>query len=79
MNKIKIVWKSNSPDKKQGYLRVSERLTDLGKTKIVSLKLPPLHKRHWDDKNQRVKHTHPDYLFYNNEIEKYVNKYNKIN
>ena len=75
MNKIKIVWKSNSPDKKQGYLRVSERLTDLGKTKIVSLKLPPLHKRHWDDKNQRVKHTHPDYLFYNNEIEKYVNKY----
>ena len=29
MSKIKIIWKSNSPDKKQGYLRVSERLTDL--------------------------------------------------
>lgn len=75
MNKIKIVWKSNNSEKKYGYLRISERLTDIGKTKIVSLKLPPLHKRHWDDKNQRVKHTHPDYLFYNNEIEKYVNKY----
>jgi len=78
MNKIKIVWKSNNSEKKYGYLRISERLTDIGKTKIISLKLPPLHKRHWDDKNQRVKHTHPDYLFYNNEIEKYVNKYKII-
>jgi len=75
MNKIKIIWKSNNSDKKIGYLRISERLSDLGKTKIISLKLPPIHKRHWDEKNQRVKHTHPDYLFYNNEIENYVNKY----
>ena len=67
MNKIKIVWKSNNSVKKYGYLRISERLTDLGKTKIVSLKLPPLHKRHWDEKNQRVKHTLSDYLFYNND------------
>ena len=78
MNKIKIVWKSNNSEKKYGYLRISERLTDLGKTKIVSLKLPPLHKRHWDDKNQRVKHTHPEYQFYNNEIEKYIYKYSLI-
>jgi integrase len=75
MSKIKIIWKSNSPDKKQGYLRVSERLTDLGKTKITSLKLPPIHKRHWDDTKQRVRHTHPEYLFYNEKIEKYFNKY----
>ena len=75
MNKIKIIWKSNNSDKKIGYLRISERLSDLGKTKIISLKLPPIHKRHWDEKNQRVKHTLSDYLFYNNEIENYVNKY----
>ena len=75
MSNIKIIWKSNSPDKKQGYLRVSERLTDLGKTKITSLKLPPIHKRHWDETKQRVKHTHPEYLFYNDEIEKYINKF----
>jgi integrase len=75
MNKIKIVWKSNSPDKKQGYLRVSERLTDLGKTKITSLKLSPINKRHWDETKQRVKHTHPEYQFYNDEIEKYINKF----
>ena len=78
MSKIKIVWKSNGSDKKQGYLRISERLTDLGKTKITSLKLPPIHKRHWDETKQRVKHTHPDYLFYNDEIEKYINKYSII-
>lgn len=78
MNKIKIIWKSNSPDKKEGYLRVSERLTDLGKTKITSLKLPPIHRRHWDDIKQRVKHTHPEYEFYNDEIEKYINKYSVI-
>lgn len=78
MNKIKIVWKSNSPDKKQGYLRVSERLTDIGKTKITSLKLPPIHKRHWDETKQRVKHTLPDYQFYNDEIEKYINKYSIV-
>lgn len=78
MNKIKIVWKSNSPDKKQGYLRVSERLTDVGKTKITSLKLPPIHKRHWDETKQRVKHTLPEYQFYNSEIEKYINKYSIV-
>ena len=78
MSKIKIVWKSNNPEKKYGYLRISERLSDEGKTKITSLKLPPIHKRHWDNVKQRVKHTHQEYITYNNQIEEYINKYNVV-
>ena len=39
MNKIKIVWKSNNSEKKYGYLRISERLTDLatGNIKYINM------------------------------------------
>ncbi len=78
MNKIKIIWKSNSKDKKYGYIRLSERLTEEKKTKITSLRLPPIHERHFDKKNQKVKKTHPNFIQYNNVIEETLKKYQKV-
>lgn len=77
MNRIRIIWKSNNTEKKVGYLRLSERLTEEGRTRVVSLRLPPIHQRHFDVKKQRVKKTHSEYTFYNNKIEETIKKYEK--
>lgn len=69
MNKVRIIWKSNQKDKKYGYLRLSERLSESKKTKITSLGLPPIHERHFDKKKQRVKNTFSDYEKFNIVIE----------
>lgn len=79
MNKVKIIWKSNNPNKKYGYIRISIRLKSEKKTKVNSLKLPPIHKRHFDTKRQRVKSSHPDYEMYNSVIENTLNKYKRFN
>ena len=55
MKGIRIVWKSHSPNSKKGYLRISIRNSEIGKTKIVSIKLPPISERHFDKIKQRVK------------------------
>lgn len=78
MNKVRIIWKSNDPKKKVGYLRLSERLTEEKKTKITSLRLPPIHERHFDKKNQKVKKSHPNHTKFNNVIEDTLKKYQKV-
>lgn len=75
MNKIRIIWKTNQKDKKYGYLRLSERLSESKKTKVISLGLPPIHERHFDKKKQRVKNTLPDFEKFNYVIEETLSKY----
>lgn len=75
MKGIRIIWKSHNSNSKIGYLRISIRKTDLGKTKILSLNLPPISERHFDKKKQRVKSSFKDYIFYNEEIERILKEY----
>jgi integrase len=75
MKGIRIVWKSHSTDSKKGYLRISIRNSEIGKTKIVSLKLPPISERHFDKIKQRVKSSFKDYETYNFEIEKILKEF----
>lgn len=75
MKGIKIIWKSPNPSSKIGYLRLSIRDSQLKKTKIISLNLPPISERYFDNKNQRVKTNYKDSEFYNNEIDRILNEY----
>ena len=42
MKGINIIWKSPDPSSKLGYLRLSIRDSQLKKTKVISLNLPPI-------------------------------------
>lgn len=75
MKGIRIIWKSHSSNSKKGYLRLSIRKSEIGKTKVISLNLPPILENHFDKKNQRVKSSFKDYERYNLEIEKILKEY----
>lgn len=75
MKGIRIIWKSHNSTSIKGYLRISIRNSDLGKTKIISLNLPPISERHFDKSKQRVKSSFKDYISYNEEIERVLNDY----
>ena len=75
MKGIRIIWKSHNSTSIKGYLRISIRNSDLGKTKIISLNLPPITERHFDKSKQRVKSSFKDYISYNEEIERVLNDY----
>jgi integrase len=75
MKGIRIVWKSHISNSKKGYLRISVRNSEINKTKIISLKLPPISERHFDKIKQRVKSSFKDYETYNNEIENILKEY----
>lgn len=75
MKGIRIIWKSHSSTSKKGYLRLSVRNSEIGKTKIISLNLPPISENHFDKKKQRVKSSFKYYEIYNFEIEKTLKEY----
>jgi integrase len=75
MKGIRIIWKSHSSTSKKGYLRLSVRKSEIGKTKIISLNLPPISENHFDKKNQRVKSSHKNHEEYNMVIEKTLKQY----
>jgi hypothetical protein len=75
MKGIRIIWKSHSSEIKKGYLRLSIRDSELGKTKIVSLNLPPISERHFDKVKQKVKSSFKDFEKYNSVIEKVIKEY----
>jgi integrase len=75
MKGIRIIWKSHNSTSKKGYLRISIRNSDLGKTKIISLNLPPISERHFDKSKQRVKSSFKEYNSYNEEIERILKEY----
>jgi len=75
MKGVRIIWKSHSSEITKGYLRLSVRDSELGKTKVVSLNLPPISERHFDKVKQRVKSSFKDYEKYNHLIEKVLKEY----
>jgi len=75
MKGIRIIWKSHNSLSKKGYLRISVRDSELKKTKVISLNLPPISENYFDKKNQLVKKSYKDCEIYNNEIERILNKF----
>jgi len=75
MKGIRIIWKSHNSTSKKGYLRISIRNSDLGKTKVISLNLPPISERHFDKTKQRVKSSFKEHNTYNEEIERILKDY----
>jgi len=75
MKGIRIIWKSHNSTSKKGYLRISIRNSDIGKTKVVSLNLPPISERHFDKTKQRVKSSLKEHILYNEEIERILKEY----
>lgn len=75
MKGIRIIWKSHDSQSKKGYIRISVRDSELKKTKVISLNLPPISENYFDKKNQLVKKNYKDYEIYNNEIERILNEF----
>ena len=75
MKGIRIIWKSHDSQSKKGYIRISVRDSELKKTKVISLNLPPISENYFDKKNQFVKKNYKDYEIYNNEIERILNEF----
>jgi integrase len=75
MKGVRVIWKSHSSEITKGYLRLSVRDSELGKTKVVSLNLPPISERHFDKVKQRVKSSFKDFEKYNVVIEKVLKEY----
>jgi integrase len=77
MKGVRIVWKSHSSITNKGYLRLSVRNSEIGKTKIISLNLPPISEYHFDKVKQRVKSSFKDYEKYNSKIEEILKDYDR--
>ncbi len=70
MNSVRIILKFKKPTDSKGYLRISTRIGN--KTVLRSLKLPPIEKKYFNVKTERIRASFSKHEEYNNYIEKHI-------
>jgi len=70
VNRIRVIWKSKTPNSNVGYLRYSFRIN--GKTVLKSVGVSGIEKNYFNLKTQRVRKTHPNHQYINEKIEETI-------
>jgi integrase len=75
MKNVRVILKFKSSQDNKGYIRISSRVGN--KTVLKSINLPPIDKKHFNPKTQRIRVSHPEHEQYNEKIESILEKIKK--